>query len=131
MTLFSDPRMSDPDILSFLVLGRRTSGGTGGESALLFRAANALGLGAGAFSKGLGDTIGLDTLELDTSNGGESAALMVGKYLTPDLYIGYGVGLLDAVNTFNVKYRISRRLMFESTSSAIGTGADLVYTIER
>ena len=131
LTLFSDPRMSDPDILSFLVLGRRTSGGTGGESALLFRAANALGLGAGAFSKGLGDTIGLDTLELDTSNGGESAALMVGKYLTPDLYIGYGVGLLDAVNTFNVKYRISRRLMFESTSSAIGTGADLVYTIER
>jgi ribulose-5-phosphate 4-epimerase/fuculose-1-phosphate aldolase len=62
---------------------------------------------------------------------GESAALMVGKFLTPDLYVGYGVGLMDAVNTFNVKYRISRRLMFESTSSAIGTGADLVYTIER
>ncbi|MDZ7622676.1 MAG: translocation/assembly module TamB domain-containing protein [Candidatus Competibacteraceae bacterium] len=131
LTLFSEPRMSDPDILSFLVLGR-ASGGTGGEAALLFRAASALGLGGGgALGKGLGGAIGLDTLELDTSNGGESASLMVGKFLTPDLYVGYGVGLLDAINTFNVKYRISRRLMFESTSSAVGAGADLVYTIER
>jgi translocation and assembly module TamB len=70
-------------------------------------------------------------LELDTSNGDESAALMLGKFLTPNLYVGYGVGLMDAVNTFNVRYRISRRLVFESTSSVIGSGADLVYTIER
>lgn len=131
LTLFSDPRMSDPDILSFLVLGRRTAGGSGGESALLFRAVKALGFGGGMLGGGLGGAVGLDTLDLDTSNGGESTALMVGKYLTPDLYVGYGVGLMDAINTFNVRYRVSRRLMFESTSSAIGTGADLVYTIER
>jgi translocation and assembly module TamB len=131
LTLFSDPRMSDPDILSLLVLGR-TSGGTGGEAALLFRAANALGLGGGGvLGEGLGGAIGLDTLELDTSNGDESAALMLGKFLTPNLYVGYGVGLMDAVNVFNVRYRISRRLMFESTSSVIGSGADLIYTIER
>ena len=56
---------------------------------------------------------------------------MLGKYLTPDLYVGYGVGLLNAVNTFNVKYRISRRLAFELTNSDRGTGADLIYIIER
>jgi len=56
---------------------------------------------------------------------------MLGKYLTPDLYVGYGVGLLNAVNTFNVKYRLCQRLMFESNSSAVGTGADLIYTVER
>ena len=134
MTLFSEPKMPDSSILSYLVLGRapQNGGAGGGESALLFKAANALGMGGGALTKGLGDTIGLDSLELGSSgDGGNGTSLMLGKYLTPDLYIGYGVGLLNAVNTFNVKYRISQRLMFVSASSTAGIGADLIYTIER
>jgi len=91
-----------------------------------------MGLGDGALTKSLGDAFGLDSLQLGSSgDSGKGTSLMLGKYLTPDLYVGYGVGLLDAVNTFNVKYRLSKRLMFESNSSAIGTGADLIYTIER
>ena len=129
LTLFSTPAMPDPDILSYLVLGRAAQG-SGSESALLFKAAGALGMGGGALSQGLGGAVGLDSLELGGS-GGEDTSLMLGKYLTPDLYVGYGIGLLNAINTFNVKYRISKRLMFESASSVIGTGADLIYTIER
>jgi translocation and assembly module TamB len=102
----------------------------GGESALLFKAAGAMGLGGGALTKGLGDAVGLDSLELG-GTGSKDTSLMLGKYLTPDLYVGYGVGLLNAINTFNVKYRISKRVMFESASSIVGTGADLIYTIER
>ena len=133
MTLFSDPKMPDSSILSYLVLGRAPqNGGAGGESALLFKAAGAMGLGGGALTKSLGDTFGLDALELGSSgDGGSGTSLMLGKYLTPDLYVGYGVGLLNAVNTFNVKYRLCQRLMFESNSSAVGTGADLIYTVER
>ena len=127
LTLFSTPTMPDPDILSYLVMGRASKGG---ESALLFKAAGALGMGGGALTKGLGDAFGLDSLELGGS-GGDDTSLMLGKYLTPDLYVGYGVGLLNAINTFNVKYRISKRVMFESASSIVGTGADLIYTIER
>jgi translocation and assembly module TamB len=47
------------------------------------------------------------------------------------LYVGYGVGLLDNANTFNVRYRLTERLTFESNASAAGTGADLTYTLER
>ncbi len=131
LTLFSTPKMPDPDVLSYLVLGRAPQkGGSGGESALLFKAANAMGLGGGALTKSLGDAFGLDSLELGGA-GGSDTSLMMGKYLTPDLYVGYGVGLLNAVNTFNVKYRLNQRLMFESNSSAVGAGADLIYTIER
>ncbi len=133
VTLFSDPKMPDSSILSYLVLGRAPqNGGSGGESALLFMAANALGLGGGALTQNLSDAFGLDALELGSAgDGSEGTSLMLGKYLTPDLYIGYGVGLLDAVDTFNVKFRISQRLMFVSASSATGTGADLIYTVER
>jgi translocation and assembly module TamB len=38
------------------------------ESALLFKAANALGLGGGALTKGLGDAFGLDSLELGSGS---------------------------------------------------------------
>ena len=133
MTLFSDPKMPDSSILSYLVLGRAPqNGGSGGESALLFKAASAMGLGGGALTKSLEDTFGLDSLQLGSAgDGGDGTSLILGKYLTPNLYIGYGVGLLNAVNTFNVKYRISQRLMFVSASSTAGIGADLIYTVER
>ncbi|MCP5451694.1 MAG: translocation/assembly module TamB domain-containing protein [Gammaproteobacteria bacterium] len=136
LTLFSDPSMPQSDILSYLVLGRAPQGG-GGESAMLFKAASALGLGGDALAKGLGSTVGLDTVQLDTGtndNNGtteESTSLTLGKYLTPDLYVGYGVGLVNAVNTIYIKYRLTRRLMFESNSSALGYGVDLIYNIER
>lgn len=133
MTLFSDPKMPDSSILSYLVLGRGPqNGGSGGESALLFKAASALGLGGSAFTQSLGEAFGLDALQLGSAgDGGDGTSLMLGKYLAPNLYIGYGVGLLNAVNTFNVKYRLSQRLMFVSASSTAGIGADLIYTIER
>lgn len=61
----------------------------------------------------------------------EGTSLTLGKYLTPDLYVGYGVGLINAVNTIYIKYRLTKSLMFESDSSALGSGADLIYSIER
>ena len=131
LSFFSTPTMADPDILAYLVLGRAPQGGGGGsESALLFKAAGALGSGqAGALSKGLGDAFGLDSAELGGGSGG-GTSFMVGKYLTPRLYVGYGIGLLNAVNTFFLKYRFTKHLMLESASNVFGAGGDAVYTIE-
>lgn len=131
LSFFSTPTMADPDILAYLVLGRAPQGGgSGSESALLFKAAGALGSGqAGALSKGLGDAFGLDSAELGGGSGG-GTSFMVGKYLTPRLYVGYGIGLLNAVNTFFLKYRFTKHLMLESASNVFGTGGDAVYTIE-
>ncbi|MBK8183592.1 MAG: translocation/assembly module TamB domain-containing protein [Candidatus Competibacteraceae bacterium] len=130
LTFFSTPTMSDPDVLAYLVLGR-APGGSGTETAMLFKAASALGSGqTGGASKGLSDAFGLDSAELgSTSQGGTS--FMLGKNLTPRLYIGYGIGLLNAVNTFFLKYRFTKHLMLESATNSIGTGGDFIYTIER
>ena len=131
LTLFSDPKMPNSSILSYLVLGRGPQDGSGGESALLYKAASAMGFGSGTLTKSLGEAFGLDSLQLNSGEGSKTTSLMLGKYLSPDLYIGYGVGLFNAANSFNVKYRLSKRLMFESNSSVSGVGADLIYTIER
>ncbi|HRY18849.1 MAG TPA: translocation/assembly module TamB domain-containing protein [Candidatus Competibacteraceae bacterium] len=128
LTLFSNPSMPQSDILSYLVLGRASQDG---ESAMMFKAASAMGIGGGVLAKSLSGVAGLDNVALDTGANGKDASLMLGKYLTPDLYVGYGVGLIDAVNTINIKYRLFKGLMFESNSSANGYGADLIYSWER
>ncbi len=131
LTLFSTPKLPNSSILSYLLFGRAPQGnGAGGESALLYKAANALGFGGGSLTKSLSDTFGLDSLQLESGEGSKTTSLMLGKYLSPDLYVGYGIGLFDTVNTFNVKYRLSKRLVFESNSSTSGMGADLIYTLE-
>ena len=130
LTLLSQPKMPDSDILSYLVLGRASQGG-GSEAALLFKAANALGFGGDAITQGLGSAFGLDTLQFNPDASGNGSALSLGKNLSPNLYIGYGLGLLDNANTFTMKYRLTQRLSFESNASATGTGADLTYSFER
>ncbi|PID60747.1 MAG: hypothetical protein CSB44_09355 [Gammaproteobacteria bacterium] len=57
-------------------------------------------------------------------------SVTLGKYLTPDLYVSYGIGLFDAINTFNLRYSISEKLAFEAENGS-GSSADLIYTIER
>ncbi|MFO1428827.1 MAG: translocation/assembly module TamB domain-containing protein [Candidatus Competibacteraceae bacterium] len=60
----------------------------------------------------------------------QQSSFILGKYLSPQLYVGYGVGLYNAVNTFILRYRLSRRILLEATSSTVQTGADVFYTIE-
>lgn len=54
----------------------------------------------------------------------------LGKYLTPELYVSYGIGLFDAINTFNMRYKLTDKLAVEAESGS-GSSADLIYTIEK
>lgn len=56
---------------------------------------------------------------------------MIGKYLTPSLYVSYGVGLFEPVNTLRLRYTISRRWRLVTESSTAASGGDLIYHIER
>jgi len=57
--------------------------------------------------------------------------MFFGKYLSPRLYISYGVGLLQPLNTVRIRYTLSTRWMLEAESGSFANGADLIYTIER
>lgn len=43
-------------------------------------------------------------------------SLVPGKYLSADFYVGYGIGLFEALNTFGMHYRRSRRWTVKATS---------------
>ncbi|MGH8502490.1 MAG: translocation/assembly module TamB domain-containing protein [Gammaproteobacteria bacterium] len=134
--LFSEPPMSQQEQLSYLVLGRAPGAASGGESSLLAQAALALGLKGGNYlAENFGSRLGVDEIGLESSDtgtgDGEQASLVIGKYLSPKLYISYGIGLLEPVSTVRLEYSITRSLEFVTESSGAQTGGDVVYTIER
>lgn len=132
VNFFSTPAMQDSMILSYLILGRAPGEGSG-EQSLYAQAALALGMRGGNFiGEQLGQAIGVDEIMLDsTGDNMENAALYIGKHLSSRLYIRYGIGLVEPVNTFFIRYRLRDNLNFESRSDGEHSGADIFYTIER
>ncbi|HGG58508.1 MAG TPA: hypothetical protein ENK26_01145, partial [Gammaproteobacteria bacterium] len=62
--------------------------------------------------------------------GTKGGSYTLGKYLTPDLYVGYSIGLFNAINTFNLRYKLTDKLGLQA-ASGLANSADLIYTIER
>lgn len=135
--LYSSPPMPQQEQLSYLVLGRslatQDSGATGAEQAALANAALSLGLGqTGFLGDFLRDDIGLDEVQIGAGAGqsNDQAALVLGKYLTPRLFVSYGVGLFTPGQTFRVRYQLSSKWTVK-TETGTQTGGDFVYSIER
>ena len=138
-TLFSEPSMTQQEQLAWLVLGRSLEEAPGGESSALAQASLALGVRGGNFlAENIGSRLGVDQLSIETGSGEAGAAsdpadaaLVIGEYLSPKLYLSYGIGIFDPESVISLEYEINRRLELVTESSSEGTGADLVYTFER
>jgi len=146
--LFSIPSgQTKTDIFSYLVLGQPAAQASDNKMQLLLKAAQALNFsGASELSHvvtNLREKLGLSELGLTsetakpnlTANNSATAtsnpALLLGKYLSPRLYLSYSIGFLDQVNIFRARYSLGRRWAVQSESSSLGNGADLIYSVER
>jgi len=133
VSLFSEPSMTQAEQLSWLVLGRPLEGSTSdSEQSALNKAALMLGMSGGEkLGNELGERIGADEIGV-SSNGGDttSASLLVGKYLTPKLFVSYGVGLFEPVSTLSLRYTLTSRWKLVGEASSLRSGADLFYVIE-
>jgi translocation and assembly module TamB len=131
LELFSVPSMGETDALSYLLLGRPLENASSEEGAMMAKATLALGLSGGdSLVRKLGDRFGFDEMRLESSENSDQASLVVGRYLSPKVYVSYGVGLIEAFNTFTVRYQISKNWQLKAESGA-AQGADLLYIFER
>jgi len=131
MDLYGEPAMPDSSVLSYLLLGKAPGESSAGEQQMLMQAALALGMNQGnKITANLREAFALDELGFDSDASGESA-FFIGKYLSPRLYLRYGVGVMEAVNTLSLRYKLSEKWRVEAQSSELGSGADLLYTLER
>ena len=137
-TLFSEPPMVQQEQLSWLILGRSLQEAPAGEQSALSQAALALGVRGGDFlARNIGDRLGIDQLTIETGTGEagapadpSEAALVAGVFVTPRIFVSYGIGLFEPINVLRIRYTITSNLELVTESSSESTGADVFYTFE-
>lgn len=131
VTLWSEPAMNQSEQLAYLLLGRPLHTAGAGETASLDDAALMAGLkGGDLLARRLGAGLGLEEARIETGRTVEDASLVLGTYLSPRLYVAYGVGLFQPVNTFRLRYRLGRLWTLQAEGSGTGSGADLLHSFE-
>lgn len=129
--LFSVPAMGQTDALSYLLLGHPIDKSSSEEGAMITKAALALSLSSGDYvARILGEEFGIDEMRIENSNDGDQASLIIGRYLSPKLYVSYGFGLIETVNSINLRYQISENWQLKGESGE-SQSADLFYVFER
>ncbi len=143
--LSSSPAMPREQQLGWLIFGRPIDSGAGGEFSGA-AAALSLGIAGGdALASRIGKVIGLDQVSLgadstssawQSSNralpgvaGTDQTRFTVGKYLSPKLFVSYGVGLFDNGNVLRLLYDLGHGFKLR-TEAGLETGGDLLYSVE-
>jgi translocation and assembly module TamB len=128
LTLYSDPSMGDSDIISYIAFGKPQSeigqGSGNTTDAGLVAGGNML---AGV----LGTKLGVEELGVESGETLDDASMVLGTYLSPQLYVRYRTGLYDAINVFEARYEFSRRWSIRTLTSAESTSAEIQFSFER
>lgn len=135
LTIFSEPTMSESDALAYLLFGHSFSQSTLAEGQSVSNAASAFGLVAGDYlAKGIGGRLGLDELRVDVNQTTQNTSLVLGKYLSPKLYLRYYTGIAESSRILQLQYQLSRRIQIQTESGYRGsqsiTGGDIFFTVE-
>jgi len=127
LTLFSEPQIPQSQILSLLIAGGSLQSVQAQEGG---RSSNPFAVQGGAIlAQQLGQIVGLEDVSLESSLSNETS-LVLGRYLTPRLFVSYGISLTEAINTIKMRYTLGDDWTIKLESGAVQS-ADLEYTIER
>lgn len=131
--LYSSPAMDDADVLSWLIIGRPLSEARAGEGADLYQAATSVAIaGGGALAEKIGERFNLVEVSIEAGEQNEDAALVLGRSLSPRLYVRYIQGLMEDNNAIQFRYKLGEKWTLETESGTrTGAGADLLYSLER
>jgi translocation and assembly module TamB len=135
LTVFSNPEMGQADALSYLVAGKpldQIGQGGEGEGDALQTAARSLGTAAGGLiAKNLGKRFGVDEIGIKDNEMIGGSAFTIGQYLSPRLYLSYGVGLFDPGEVVTLRYKLTEALAVQAERGSEESRAGVEYRIER
>jgi translocation and assembly module TamB len=127
VTTYSVPPKSDSDVMAYILFGRpmnQTSGSEGSQASNY-----AAVLGANMLAMSLAPSLGLDEARIDTGSSQNKAQFVVGKYLSPRLFVGYGVGIYEPISTLRLRYLLTARWSIEAITGD-QQSTDLLWRIE-
>ncbi len=128
MTFFAEPSLPQSQIVSLILAGgslesaQDSQRGGAGRNALLAQ-------GGAILAQQLGSRVGIEDVGIEQTLDNETS-LVLGKYLSPRLYVSYGISLAEAINTLKMRYTLNDKWTIK-TESGREQSAEIVYTIER
>ena len=135
--VFNNAGLTQQQAMNALVTGRIDNKGATQISEQGFKSQVTNNLAAAGLNFGLsgtrnltnqiGQIFGFQSLTVDASGSSEDTNVNVTGYVTPDLYIRYGVGVFNAQNSLSIRYQLTRRIYVEATSAA-ESAVDMVYS---
>ncbi|WP_114800072.1 translocation/assembly module TamB domain-containing protein [Moraxella canis] len=136
ITVFNDAGLGEHQAMNALITGRIDESSDLGITEQGFRSQVTNHLAAAGLSLGLsgtrdltnqiGQAFGFQSLTIDASGSSDDTNVNVTGYITPDLYLRYGVGVFNAESTLSMRYQLTRRVYIEATSAAENM-VDVIY----
>ena len=130
-SVWSDPASSQSDAIAYLALGRPLALASREEGQRVNAARSALSVGGNLLASQLGAKLGLDDAGVSQSRALGGEVIGAGKYLSPRLYVGYGVSLLGSGHVLTLKYLLRKGFDIEIESSTVENRASVNWRIER
>jgi translocation and assembly module TamB len=123
LSFFSDPSLTQSQIVSLILAGGSL------ETAQTRQGNEALAQGGAILASQLGSHVGIQDVSLESDLTNETS-LVLGRYLSPRLYVSYGIALTEQLNVLKLRYSLGDRWTIK-TEVGQARGADLVYTIQK
>lgn len=124
--LFSKPSMQQSEIMSYLIRGRGVDAETSGSTSATIGLA--LGTAVTNYSGVLTHIEKLPLINRIEIDGDDSQA-SIGGYLGDQVYVKYGIGVVEPINELTVRFYLLSRLWLE-TVSGIENSANLYYSFD-
>jgi translocation and assembly module TamB len=125
MSFFSDPSLTQSQIASLILSGGSFESAQGRQSG----GNEMLAQGGAILAQQLGSRVGIEDVSLESDLTNETS-LVLGRYLSPRLYVSYGIALTEQLNVLKLRYSLGDRWTIK-TEVGQARGADLVYTIQK
>ena len=139
----SDADLTQADISSYLIFGHPANTNTQDSVNFLVDAIDTLNIIGNQkwmrnitdqIAQGLGLTeLGIEsqntTSALSTPNNRTQSAFVIGRYLSPHIYIRYSRGITIPVNIVQFRYSINKNWSIQTEASSEGSGGDVLYII--
>lgn len=131
LAIFSNPAMSQSDALSYIMFGKSLEE-SGGGAGMAAQTAGQIGVqGTDMLARSIAGKFGIQDASVESKEGSlQEASLFLGTYLSPKLYVSYGIGLAESETTIRIRYRMSKHWSVQTESGTDPNGL-LQYSSEK
>ena len=82
-------------------------------------------------AKDIGQRLGVSELGVENSEAVGGSAFTIGQYLSPRLFISYGMGIFQTGQVVTLRYKINNKVSLDAIQGTLDRRAGLSYRIEK